>query len=223
MNPYGGSAGVTYITTGAPTLNVPNTWYYETYVVHLVTPASITLVLETDNLVIGQRFTVKDDAGVALANPITVSFGGTLECDGALTRILNQNFAAETYEWNGNQFDVVSGASGGGSGPTAGSAPFITITNQGLNDLLVYPPVGGKINEQSTNSPITVFGNTTLTIIPTGTLGSISPINTGVTAAGTNQATATQLASYMNVVTTVGSGQGVILPAATALAWVTAP
>lgn len=40
-----------------------------------------------------------------------------------------------------------------------------------------------------------------------------SPIDTGIAAAGTTQATATQLLPGNSVVTTVGSGAGVILPA----------
>lgn len=110
MSPYAGSNGVTIITTGGPALQLSNLYFNQTYAVNQAVPGAITLTFETDNLVIGQNFTVKDDLGDANVNNITVSFGGTLECDGAMTRVLATSYASETYEWNGTQFNLIATA-----------------------------------------------------------------------------------------------------------------
>jgi hypothetical protein len=47
-----------------------------------------------------------------------------------------------------------------GTGVVLPALDLIIVTNQGANTLLIYPPSGGVINEQSVNTSIPVPPNT---------------------------------------------------------------
>jgi hypothetical protein len=112
------------------------------------------------------------------------------------------------------------------------------VINTGAYPINVYPNAGdsgNSINAQASNLPV-VLGVNTITPfecvapgiwfadgIGQGAMGSISTIISqgNITAAGTNQGTATAITQAMANVATVGSGTGVVLPAAKAGAQIT--
>jgi len=96
------------ITAGGPTtLNGSPATYNEVYV---NPPAGqsvqITLPLEA-NLIVGQEWAIKDQAGQALANNITVTpYTSSVLMDGRPYFILDGNYASLTLTWNGTGYSI---------------------------------------------------------------------------------------------------------------------
>lgn len=141
-----------------------------------------------------------------------------------------------------SDINVVTTAAANPSGvtlPTATTGRIVTIVNKGANPINVYPATSAYIDGLSINISIQIPVNSSLQFVAssttqwyssaTGNTGSgavvraVAPnldaetysTSAGITAAGTNQGTATALTADYNIVTTVSSNQGVILPTAT--------
>lgn len=102
---------------------------------------------------------------------------------------------------------------------TGNAAGLSSIPSANLSGALPSA-IQSNITQVGTLSGLTVTGNINTANVFTSNLVATSfyvrSIATGISAAGTNQATATALTKEINVVTTVSSGQGVVLPTATA-------
>lgn len=93
----------------------------------------------------------------------------------------------------------------------------VRVTNAGAAQLQVFPPLGAAINSGATNAAFVMDLGTTLNFKRISTTSWVTDVNvgtvaTGLTAAGTNAATALVLTNLINEVTTVASGTGVRLP-----------
>jgi hypothetical protein len=97
----------------------------------------------------------------------------------------------------------VAGANVSGTVSSANTAGTVTTNAQ------------PNITSTGTLTSLSVTGNVTMANSVASTF-TITGVTTGITAAGTVQANATALTKAMNVVSTVPSGTGVILPTAVA-------
>jgi len=137
---------------------------------------------------------------------------GTLTSLGVNGTITGVNITANTgvFTGNGSGLSAIAGANVTGTVSSATSAT--TATTAGTVTTAAQP----NITSTGTLTSLTVSGNITAQANITVTGYRIRSVNAGVSAAGTNQGTATAINREMNVVSTVASGAGVILPVAVA-------
>lgn len=173
---------------------------------------------------------------ISLTTPVATGNGGTgLSSIGTANQVLGVNSGATGLEYK-------SVSQGTGITVTH-AANSITITNAGVTQITAGTAIGisgGTGNVTINNTGVTSIAGTANQITASGSTGGVtlSVPNTFiapgtaqitgalyqssavvVSAAGTNQGTATALAASYNVVTTVGSGEGVSLPSSATAGW----
>jgi hypothetical protein len=97
---------VNITAAGHTILNGSPATYNEVYVNAPAPGVSISMPLEAQ-LIAGQEWAIKDEAGTALANNITVQpYTTGVLIDGRPTFVLDGNYASLTMTWNGVGFSV---------------------------------------------------------------------------------------------------------------------
>lgn len=74
--------------------------------VNLLVPGPATIFLP-NNPPIGSDYIVKDGAGIASTNTITIGVAGGGTIDGLTTAILDINYEAYRFLWNGTEYNIV--------------------------------------------------------------------------------------------------------------------
>jgi len=115
------------------------------------------------------------------------------------------------------------GATGltGATGPSLSNAATIDITDTNGLTTTYYPTfVENRTTNQTLRADVDLTYRTDTNTLTTGNISLtgnyIRSVATGISAAGSNQGTATAITKDINVVSTVSAGQGVILPTAVA-------
>jgi hypothetical protein len=136
---------------------------------------------------------------------------GTLTGLGVNGTITGVNITANTgvFTGNANGLTSIPGANVTGTVPSATSAT--SATTAGTVTTAAQP----NITSVGTLTGLTSSGNISGANI-IATAYHIRSVGTGISAAGSTQGTATAITKEMNVVSTVSSGQGVVLPTAVA-------
>jgi hypothetical protein len=132
----------------------------------------------------------------------------SLGVNGTVTAV---NFTANTgvFTGNGSGLSAIAGANVTGTVSSATSAT--SATTAGTVTTAAQP----NITSVGTLTSLTSSGNVQgANVIATSY--HIRSVGTGISAAGSTQGTATALTKEMNIVSTVSSGQGVVLPTAVA-------
>ena len=130
---------------------------------------------------------------------------GTIGSTGATGTIGSTGATGST----GNAGSTGSTGLTGATGPVAGSNTQVIFNDTGA------PGANSNFTFNSSSSLLTVTGNISAGNV-TVTSYHLRSVGTSITAAGTNQGTATALTKEINIVSTVPSGNGVVLPTAVA-------
>ena len=186
-----GTTGYALVSTGT------NTATWQAFTAEAVTTFSAGTTGFTPN--------TATSGAVTLAGTLNVANGGTglttSPTNGQLLIGNGTGYTLSTLTGTANQITVTNG-----SGSVTLSVPT-TFTGPGSITATTSLSAGTSVSSTTSMS-----AGTTLTV---GTLYS-DGTTTGISAAGSSQGTATALTTSYNIVSTVGLGQGVVLPTATA-------
>ena len=130
---------------------------------------------------------------VAVANVSGIGNIATINLDGNVSNVLRGNGSWGVYT----------------TGPIAGSNTQVIFNDAGSAN------GSANLTFDKTTSVLTVTGNVNAANVTT-TSYFLRSVETGITASGTVQSTATAITKEINVVSTVASGAGVVLPTAVA-------
>ena len=219
-NTTGGYA-VTVKVSGQTGVSVP----MGAKVILMMNSAGTDIVTANNYMVAATLLTPALDAETYSTAP-TVTAGTAAQDQGPLTKDIN----------------IVTTTAANPSGvtlPTATTGRIVTIVNKGTNPINIYPTISTGIDNLADNLPIQIPVDSSLQFVAagvgqwyssaTGDTGSGAVVrqtapnlisetystSATVSAAGTAIGDATALTSDYNIVTTVASGAGVILPVAT--------
>jgi hypothetical protein len=219
-NTTGGYA-VTVKVSGQTGISVPN----GAKIILMMNSAGTDIVTATNYMVAATLVTPALSAET-YSTSATVTAGTNAQGQGALTSDIN----------------VITTAAASPSGvtlPTATTGRIVTIINKGANAINVYPATGAYVDGLAINTSIQIPVGSSLQFIAssttqwyssaTGDTGSGANVrqtapnlisetystSATISAAGTVQGDATALTSDYNIITTVASGAGVVLPTAT--------
>jgi hypothetical protein len=133
----------------------------------------------------------------------------------------NSNVATFLASYGSNTMTTTGNVSVGniiGNGQALTGLAGANVTGQVGNALVagtVYTAAQSNITSVGTLTSLSVSGNATVGNIITNNY-MIHSVGTSISAAGTNQGTGTSLTKEINIVSTVASGSGVVLPTAVA-------
>jgi hypothetical protein len=169
-------------------------------------PLTVTSTTQVANLNAATAGTVTTAAQPNITSVGTLT---SLGVNGTVTAVA---FTANTgvFTGNGSGLSAIAGANVTGTVSSATSAS--TATTAGTVTTAAQP----NITSTGTLTSLTVSGNITAQANVTVTGYRIRSVGTGITAAGSTQGTATAITKEMNVVSTVATGAGVVLPTAVA-------
>lgn len=167
---------------------------------------------KSDNYYYANGQSINFDAAAGNSGEIQFNTGNSLSSSANLSFNTSNNY----LNVNGNLGVTNVTLSGVITGNAAGLSNIPTANLSGS----LPSAIQSNITQLGTLSSLIVTGNiNTANVFSANLVASsfyIRSIATGISAAGTNQATATALTKEINVITTVSSGEGVVLPSATA-------
>ncbi len=187
----------------------------------------------TPNIAVNDYITETGFAISTTAAQPNITSVGTLTSLGVSGNITAANITANTgvFTGNGSGLSAIAGANVSGAvafattanavaganvSGTVANATFATSAGSATTAGTVTTAAQPNITSTGTLTSLTVSGNITAQANVNMTGYVIRSVGTGISAAGTVQGNATAITKEMNVVSTVASGAGVVLPTAVA-------